>query len=152
MAEYSISWYGERNIHNKCEFIDCVRRVLATVTSTIAQNPQTSKACLVFEHLDEHGKWEQWVRIVEGGKTWNPRANTAYDRDMRMWASKIWEGSVWTASVDVACVNQGVSKTTLQQMRIRRCMHWFVSRLFCEEIKQNASRFMAMWTNLLDAS
>ena len=32
------------------------KRVLAPVHSTIAQNPQTSKACLVFELLNEHGK------------------------------------------------------------------------------------------------
>ena len=47
------------NSNNKYELIDCIWRVLAKTESIIAQNPQTSKACLVFGHFNGSGKWNQ---------------------------------------------------------------------------------------------
>ena len=71
---------------------------------------------------------------------------------MRRWAIDIWANRVRTIFVDGGCVDQGVSKTALQQKGLRKCMHWYVSCLFCRRTKQHVSRCMLTRTELFDAS
>ena len=78
--------------------------------------------------------------------------NAAYESDMRRWAIDIWANRVRTIFVDGGCVDQGVSKTALQQKGLRKCMHWYVSCLFCRRTKQHVSRCMLTRTELFDAS